>query len=70
MPTSLNKTIGDEDRDELGQFIKDNVSRSSEEEADDVLLKQKIKIVLALLLPRERQVIKLRFGLYDGLVKC
>ena len=30
------------------------------------MLKQKIKIALASLLLRERQVVELRFGLYDG----
>ena len=62
---SLEKPVGDEDDSLLGDFIKDDVSLTPEEQSTFQLLKNDVTTVLHLLTPREQKILKLRFGL-DG----
>lgn len=63
---SLEKPVGSEGQSQLGDLIKDEVSRTPEEEATEAMLKWAVKETLATLPPRERQVIELRYGLDSG----
>jgi len=64
-PASLERPIGEEGS-ELGGLIEDQGTPTPEEQAAERMLKEEIRKTLASLPPRERRVIELRFGLYDG----
>ena len=64
--SSLNQPVGDEEGSELGDFISDNKSLSPENYAIQELLKKELSKVLDSL-PEEREIIKTRFGLEDGI---
>jgi RNA polymerase sigma factor (sigma-70 family) len=61
-PVSLDTPVG-EDGSQLGDFIADQAILQPEEEATASLLKEKLSRIFESLTPRERRVIKLRFGL-------
>ena len=61
-PISLETPVGDEGS-QLGNFIKDQTSPEPEEIADANLLKEQLNKTLEFLSPRERCIIKMRFGL-------
>lgn len=63
---SLETPVGDEDGSSLGDFVADNAGDSTEDQAENVLLREEIDSMLQGLNERERQVIKLRFGLENG----
>ena len=65
-PVSLETPIGEEDDSHLGDFIEDKEALSPDEYANNQLLKDEINNVLQGLTEREEQVLRLRFGLYDG----
>ena len=65
-PVSLETPIGEEEDSHLGDFIPDEDSPAPSEAASYTLLKEQLNEVLHTLTPREEQVLKLRFGLYDG----
>jgi len=65
--SSLNQPVGDEEGSELGDFISDNKSLSPENYAIQELLKKELSKVLDSLPEREREIIKTRFGLEDGI---
>jgi len=60
---SLETPVGQEDEARLGDLIADEMATSPEQAATEELLRQDIERVLGLLTPRERMVLKLRFGL-------
>ncbi len=66
-PVSLESPVGGDDGDEstLKEFIGDS-SPTPAEETSTVILHEELERQLRTLTPREAQVIKLRFGLYDG----
>jgi len=64
-PVSLETPVGTEDS-YLADFIKDEKAESSEKEAAQNELLERIDEVLASLSEREAQVIRLRFGIDDG----
>jgi RNA polymerase primary sigma factor len=65
---SLESPIGEEDEDSvLSEFIKDEKSLTPSQLAARSLLKNKISEVLVDLAPREQEILKLRFGLEDGI---
>ncbi len=68
MPISLETPVGDDEENELGQFIEDEFSPTPSESAYQSLLKEKLSEVLSTLSPREARVLRLRFGLDDGVV--
>ncbi|MFW6189860.1 MAG: RNA polymerase sigma factor RpoD [Planctomycetota bacterium] len=65
-PISLDRPIGDGDDSFFGDFIEDEKAVSPMSEAAKEMLKDKIEGVLNTLTYREREIIKLRYGLGDG----
>jgi RNA polymerase primary sigma factor len=64
--TSLETPVGDEEDSMLGDFIQDTSQPSPIDAASRALLKENIEEVLASLSDREARVLKMRFGLEDG----
>ncbi|MEX0668742.1 MAG: RNA polymerase sigma factor RpoD [Candidatus Saccharimonadales bacterium] len=56
----------DEDDSKLGDFIEDEDSATPEETATQQLLKEHVNVMLDVLSPREKKILKMRFGLEDG----
>ena len=65
-PVSLETPIGEEDDSHLGDFIEDQDVLAPAEAAAFELLREQLDDVLETLTPREKKVLKLRFGLDDG----
>ncbi len=65
-PISLDRPIGDGDDSFFGDFIEDENAISPMSQAAKEMLKDKIDSVLNTLTYREREIIKLRYGLGDG----
>jgi RNA polymerase primary sigma factor len=65
-PISLDRPIGDSDDSYFGDFIEDKSVESPVSVASYEMLKDKIEQVLDTLTYREREIIKLRYGLGDG----
>ncbi|RJP48094.1 MAG: sigma-70 family RNA polymerase sigma factor [Anaerolineaceae bacterium] len=65
-PLSLESPVGDDDEAELGHFIEDDSNLTPVQNAYQSMLKDKMAQVLGDLSPRESQVLRWRFGLYDG----
>ena len=65
-PISLHTPLGEDGDSEFGDLIEDSEAMSAENAVISELLHTDIRHVLATLDERERQVIKLRFGLDDG----
>ena len=63
---SLEAPVGEEEDSSLGDFIEDKETMSPKEAATFQLLREHIKEVLGLLLPREQKILRMRFGLDDG----
>ena len=67
VPISLETPIGEEGDSRLGDFIEDGAAVSPAKAALDVDLKELTAHVLHTLTPREEKIMKMRFGLEDGL---
>ncbi|MBI1884510.1 MAG: RNA polymerase sigma factor RpoD [Chlamydiae bacterium] len=65
-PISLQTPIGDGEDSQFGDFIEDKTIRNPAEATGYSLLKEQIENVLETLTPREKRVLRLRFGLGDG----
>ena len=65
-PVSLETPIGEEEDSHLGDFIQDENVQVPAEAAAYTLLREQLDEVLETLTDRERQVLRLRFGLDDG----
>ena len=65
-PVSLETPIGEEEDSHLGDFIQDENVQVPAEAAAYTLLREQLDEVLDTLTDRERQVLRLRFGLDDG----
>jgi len=65
-PVSLETPIGEEDDSHLGDFLADERTMSPEEFANYEVLKDELREVLDTLTVREKEVLELRFGLFDG----
>jgi len=65
-PISLETPIGEEKDSHLGDFIEDKEAVSPASAAVNVLLKEQIEKVLHTLKEREAEVLRLRFGIGDG----
>jgi RNA polymerase primary sigma factor len=64
---SLESPVGDEDEDStLSEFIPDEKNLTPAQNAAQALLRERIKEIMVDLTPREQQILKLRFGLEDG----
>ncbi len=65
-PLSLDVQIGDNRDTDLSEMIEDEQTVSPEDYATQDLMRQDLRELLSELSPREREVISLRFGLFDG----
>jgi RNA polymerase primary sigma factor len=65
-PVSLETPIGKEEDSKLGDFIEDKEAETPASSVTQDLLREDIIEVMAGLSPRERDVLRLRFGLDDG----
>jgi RNA polymerase primary sigma factor len=65
-PLSLETPIGEEEDSHLADFVEDQEAMSPAEAAANTLLRREIEDALGKLTPRERDVIRMRFGLEDG----
>lgn len=65
-PISLDRPVGESEDSYFGDFIEDDSVESPVNAATNEMLKDKIENVLKTLTYREREIIKLRYGLGDG----
>lgn len=65
-PISLDRPIGESDDSYFGDFIEDRTVESPVSSATHRMLKDRIEDVLQTLNYREREIIKLRYGIGDG----
>jgi RNA polymerase primary sigma factor len=65
-PISLDRPVGESEDSYFGDFIEDEQAESPITAATQEMLKEKIDSVLKTLTYREREIIKLRYGLGDG----
>jgi RNA polymerase primary sigma factor len=65
-PVSLDKPVGDEADSSISDFLEDKRTESPAGTAAQDMLKQRIELVLKSLTYREREIIKLRYGIGDG----
>jgi RNA polymerase primary sigma factor len=65
-PISLDRPVGESEDSYFGDFIEDEAAESPVSAATQEMLKDKIESVLKTLTYREREIIKLRYGLGDG----
>jgi RNA polymerase primary sigma factor len=65
-PLSLDQPVGDHDDTYFGEFLQDHREDDPLLEMSQLLLKSRIAEVLGTLEYREREIIRLRFGLADG----
>ena len=65
-PISLDRPVGESEDSYFGDFIEDASAESPIQTATQEMLKEKIDNVLKTLTYREREIIKLRYGLGDG----
>jgi RNA polymerase primary sigma factor len=65
-PISLDRPVGEGEDSYFGDFIEDTSAESPVSAASNEMLKEKIDQVLGTLSHREREIIKLRYGLGDG----
>ena len=65
-PISLDRPVGESEDSYFGDFIEDETAESPVTAATQEMLKSKIDHVLKTLTYREREIIKLRYGIGDG----
>ncbi len=65
-PVSLETPVGEEEDSHLGDFVEDTDTPTPSETASYSLLREQLQAVLMSLSPREAEVIRLRYGLYNG----
>jgi RNA polymerase primary sigma factor len=65
-PTSLDRPVGDGEDNAFGEFIEGPESENPTRNAANSLLRDRIESLLKSLTFREREIIRLRYGLTDG----
>ena len=65
-PISLERPVGESEDSFFGDFIEDETVESPAQTASQEMLKDRIEQVLKTLTYREREIIKLRYGIGDG----
>jgi RNA polymerase primary sigma factor len=65
-PVSLDRPVGDSEDASFGEFLEDHSNESPVHCANQSVLRQKIESLLKTLTWREREIIRLRYGLQDG----
>lgn len=65
-PVSLDRPVGESEDSSFGEFIEDSGTQNPMTSASHGLLREKIEGLLKTLTYREREIIRLRYGLGDG----
>jgi len=65
-PISLDRPVGESEDSHFGDFIEDERQESPSESATSEMLRSRINDVLKTLTYREREILKLRYGIGDG----
>jgi RNA polymerase primary sigma factor len=65
-PISLDRPVGESEDSYFGDFIEDESAESPVQSAGNEMLKDRIEEVLKTLTYREREILKLRYGIGDG----
>jgi RNA polymerase primary sigma factor len=65
-PISLDRPVGESEDSYFGDFIEDESAENPSDSATTDMLRQRIEQVLKTLTYREREIIKLRYGIGDG----
>ena len=65
-PISLDRPVGESEDSHFGDFIEDERQESPSDSATSDMLRQRINDVLKTLTYREREILKLRYGIGDG----
>jgi RNA polymerase primary sigma factor len=65
-PVSLDRPIGEGDDGSFGEFVEDSGTEAPHKLANNGLLRERIEELLKTLTYREREIIRLRYGLADG----
>ncbi|MHC5029012.1 MAG: RNA polymerase sigma factor RpoD [Planctomycetota bacterium] len=65
-PISLDRPVGESEDSHFGDFIEDERQESPSETATNEMLRSRINDVLKTLTYREREILKLRYGIGDG----
>jgi RNA polymerase primary sigma factor len=65
-PVSLDRPVGESEDSCFGEFIEDDTTVRPDRAASNELLREKIEGLLKTLTYREREIIRLRYGLGDG----
>jgi len=65
-PISLDRPVGESEDSYFGDFIEDERQESPSNAAANEMLSQRIEEVLKTLTYREREILKLRYGIGDG----
>jgi RNA polymerase primary sigma factor len=65
-PISLDRTISEHDESTFSELLEDERAQSPQQQVANEALRERIDVVLRTLTYREREIIKLRFGIGDG----
>jgi RNA polymerase primary sigma factor len=65
-PVSLDRPVGESEDSSFGEFIEDGSNETPVHMANNGILRDRIESLLKTLTYRERQIIRLRYGLVDG----
>ncbi|MGB3976853.1 MAG: RNA polymerase sigma factor RpoD [bacterium] len=65
-PISLETPIGDEEDSQLGNFIEDKTAESPSVSVINMSLKEQVQSTLSTLTPREKMILRMRFGIGAG----
>ncbi len=65
-PVSLDRPVGESEDSSFGEFIEDNSTETPLASANNCILRDRIEGLLKTLTYREREIIRLRYGLTDG----
>jgi RNA polymerase primary sigma factor len=65
-PVSLDKPVGDGADNSFGEFVQDSGNDNPVKNANNAILRKQIEGILKTLTYREREIIRLRYGLGDG----
>ena len=65
-PVSLDRPVGEGEECSFGEFIEDSACENPTRKANNCILRDKIEGLLKTLTYREREIIRLRYGLGDG----
>jgi RNA polymerase primary sigma factor len=65
-PVSLDRPVGESEDSYFGDFIEDSRQETPDRSAANEMLSQRIEQVLKTLTYREREILKLRYGIGDG----